>query len=322
MIPNLSGLISNNRYDGWQLFISYLYFVFTALMIWKGNIVLLKNIRQKFRKNNKGYFQMVLSYIFVNLFYSAIISMVLLITWQFFSNESKIKWIPLLYTTSVILVCVTLINNVYEIVLLRKEMETSDLSLKKVEIQKAQAEMEALKAHIDPHFIFNTLNTLSYLIGKNPESAKRYNETLAKVYRYVLFNKDNDLVFLNEELDFICNYFYLLKIRFDRSIDLVIDIEDAVAQELLVTPVSLQLLLENAIKHNYFSPASPLLVKVGLQSNFVTVINKVSRKVYDDDSTGIGLKNLKERFQLIMQKDVIIYRENNDFIVKLPVLKA
>jgi sensor histidine kinase YesM len=322
VLPNISGLISNDRYHGWQLLLSYGYFVFTALMIWKGNLLFYRNIRKKYERRSTGYFKMLYSYFLVNLFYSAVISIACLCVWQLFSQESKFKWQPVLNTTSAVLICVTLINNIYEIVLLRKEMEETIIEYKRLEIAKMHAELEALKAQIDPHFIFNSLNTLSYLITNKPETAKFYNDTLAKVYRYILLNKDNDLVFLKDELEFITNYFYLIKIRFENAVNMIIEIPDVKAENYLITPISLQMLLENAIKHNFFSTTAPLVIRINIQSQFVQVRNKIRKKDFQSHSSGIGLKNLKERYQLIMKKDILIYKEGDEFIVKVPILKA
>jgi sensor histidine kinase YesM len=322
LLPNISGLISNDRYPGWELLISYAYFVFTAFMIWKGNMLFYRNIRKKYETKGTGYFRMLYTYLLINLFYSAVISIACLFVWQIFSHESRFELLPVLYTTSAVLICVTLINNVYEIVLLRKEMEETILEFKRLEIAKMHAELEALKAQIDPHFIFNSLNTLSYLITNKPETAKFYNDTLAKVYRYILLNKDNDLVFLKDELEFITNYFYLIKIRFENAVNMIIEIPDVKAENYLITPISLQMLLENAIKHNFFTSTSPLIIRISIQSNFVQVRNKIRKKEFQSHSSGIGLKNLKERYQLIMKKDIVIYTEADEFIVKVPILKA
>jgi sensor histidine kinase YesM len=322
LLPNLSGLISNDRYPGWQLLLSYAYFVLTAYMIWKGNLMLYQSIRKKYETRVTGYFKMLFSYFLVNLLFSAAISVACLLLWQLFSQEVKFQWMPVIYTTSAVLICVTLINNVYEIVLLRKEMEETIIKFKRMEIAKMHAELEALKAQIDPHFIFNSLNTLSYLITNKPETAKYYNDTLARVYRYILSNKDNDLVFLKDELEFITNYFYLIKIRFEDGVNMIIEIPDVKAENYLITPISLQMLIENAIKHNYFSANAPLVIRINIQSNFVQVRNKIRKKEFQSSTSGIGLKNLKERYQLITKKDIHIYKENDEFIVKVPILKA
>ena len=207
-------------------------------------------------------------------------------------------------------------------VLARKEMQEAIINFKRMEIAKMQAELEALKVQIDPHFIFNSLNTLSYLITSKPKTAKFYNETLAKVYRYILLNKDKDFVFLKDELEFIGNYFYLIKIRFEEAVNMIVEIPEANGEKFLITPVSLQMLIENAIKHNYFSNRNPLIIRINIQSYFVAVRNRIKKKDFQTTSPGIGLKNLKERYRHIMKKNIIIHRDNEEFLVKVPILKA
>src|SRR6476620_10847125 len=121
--------------------------------------------------------------------------------------------------------------------------------------------------------MFNSLNTLSYLISSKPDTAKTYNDTLAKVYRYILVYKDQNLVFLKEELEFVSNYFYLINIRYEQAVKLLIEIPEVKAENFLVIPASLQILIENAIKHNDFSKKEPLVININIQAGHVTVKN-------------------------------------------------
>lgn len=149
-----------------------------------------------------------------------------------------------------------------------------------------------------------------------------YNETLARVYRYILVHKDEDLVFLKEELEFISNYFFLLKIRYEKAINMIIEIPDVKAENYLITPISLQILVENVIKHNYFTVADPITINIGVQANHVTVRNKIRHKEYTGRTTGTGLKNLKNRYQILTQKNITVSEESNEFTVNIPILKA
>lgn len=322
LIPNAAGLINNTKYSWWQLLLSYVSFIFISYTIWKGNVHFLRLIRKNNYRQSGPYFRVIFFYFLVNIVYSGITSFLLLALWMHLFVTEGIYW-PLLWQTSgVIIVCVVFINNVYELVMLRQEMEDSHLKAEKMEMAKMQAELEALKAQIDPHFIFNSLNTLSYLITNKPDKARYYNETLAKVYRYILMNKDKDLVFLKEELEFISNYFYLIKIRHEDAINMVIEIPDVKAENYLITPISLQILIENAIKHNFFSKQEPLRIEIGVQSNYVIVRNRIRNKEYITYSSGIGLNNLKERYHLITQKYITVDSEDGEFIVNVPILKS
>jgi LytS/YehU family sensor histidine kinase len=128
--------------------------------------------------------------------------------------------------------------------------------------------LEALKNQIDPHFIFNSLNTLSHLIEEAPAKAKQFNDNLADVYRYILQKKGSDLVLLREEVDFLNDYFSLLKIRFEKAVRLNINVHETLLDQYLVPPISLQVLAENAIKHNEFSDNQPMIISITLEEDF------------------------------------------------------
>ena len=159
-----------------------------------------------------------------------------------------------------------------------------------------------------------------FLISTNPHNAKLYNDTLAKVYHYILRNKGKDLVLLREEIEFISNYFYLLKIRFESSINMTIEINDVDAEEYLILPISLQTLVENAIKHNEFTEKRPLVINVSVTSNYVLVKNQVNLKTYPVPTSRIGLNNLDSRYKLITGRSILVDNMQTLFTVKLPII--
>ena len=248
-------------------------------------------------------------------------SSIMLYVWKIFSNESYTVSLPIIRTSIVIMVLAVFITNIYEVISLNNEKEITLSRVEQLNISKAQAELEALKNQLDPHFIFNSLNALSFLITNEPASAALFNETLAKVYRYILTNKDNDLVFLKEEIEFISNYFYLMSIRFRDAINLEIEISDVSADEYLIPPISLQALVENAIKHNEFSDSMPMIIYIMVTPGGVLVKNSMKPKATLQPGQKSGLVNLGHRFQLITKRNVIIENKNNTFSVRLPILK-
>jgi LytS/YehU family sensor histidine kinase len=167
----------------------------------------------------------------------------LLVGWYKLFAEGKPDWTVVFTSTLIILICVIFISHVYETVFLVKEAETEKVQRAQMEQAKAEAELEALKNQIDPHFIFNSLNTLSHLIEDRPEKAKQFNDNLADVYRYILHNKKRDLVLLSEEIHFLEDYFSLLKIRFENAIQLRINLSESIYESYLVPPISLQVLI-------------------------------------------------------------------------------
>ncbi|MBU7577733.1 MAG: histidine kinase, partial [Flavihumibacter sp.] len=208
---------------------------------------------------------------------------------------------------------------VYETVFLVKESESEMLRNATLERARSEAELQALKNQIDPHFMFNSLNTLSHLISSDPRKAQVFNDTLADVYRYILQNKSRDLVLLQEELDFMDNYIALLKIRFGDCILVNINIPASSIDQFVLPPISLQILIENAIKHNEFSKSQPLLIEIQESGGELHITNEVREKKVRQ-SNGIGLNNLLERFRLITSRPVSIEKNNTHFSVRLPLL--
>jgi len=321
IIPNVTGLINNSRYAWPQLLLCYLYFILVALIVWRGNVWLMHFIRKKYEWRYNRYYRIMFSLFIANLLYSGISSGLMLNFWKAFSKETYPGRGPIINSCLLIIVAACFITNIYEIIYLNREREYNLTRAEQLNIAKAQAELEALKNQIDPHFIFNSLNTLSYLITRDPLNARLFNDTLAKVYRYILGNKEKDLVLLREEVEFISNYFYLLKIRFSEAVNMEIEINDLAAEDFLIPPISLQTLVENAIKHNEFTDSNPLTINVSVSSNYVIIRNAVKPKMYANATSKIGLNNLDNRYKLITNRNIIIENNFKFFTVKLPILK-
>jgi LytS/YehU family sensor histidine kinase len=142
---------------------------------------------------------------------------------------------------------------------------------------------------------------------------------LAQVYKYFLINKNKDLIPLKDELEFIEDYFYLLQIRHENKLDLQTSLDDK-SRQVMIPPCSLQILIENAIKHNEFSETNPLHIKVYVNDHYLQVSNNIKPKLYAVNSTGIGLKNLSSRYKILFKKDITISTSHENFIVKLPLI--
>jgi sensor histidine kinase YesM len=177
---------------------------------------------------------------------------------------------------------------------------------------------ETLRNQVNPHFLFNSLNTLSSLIGARPEIAEDFIQRLSSIYRYILENISRDKVPLEAELSFIRDYFFLHKIRDNEKIELEVNIKKSDKFEIL--PVSLQILVENAINHNKATREEPLKISIFNEGDQIVVKNNLQKKATQIRSTGIGLKNLGERVKLISGKDLVIEETNSDFIVKVPLV--
>ncbi len=183
----------------------------------------------------------------------------------------------------------------------------------------ASARFDALKNQLDPHFLFNSLNVLTSLIEEDPRQAQNFTTSLSKVYRYVLEQKNKDLVTVDEELKFARTYVRLLKMRFEDSI--IFDIPDNCSQpEAKIVPLSLQLLLENAVKHNVVTSSRPLHIKVFEKQGMLVVTNNLQEKQVVKKSSGVGLQNIKQRYNILTDREMVIKKTEKDFSVFLPML--
>ena len=177
-----------------------------------------------------------------------------------------------------------------------------------------------LKSQVNPHFLFNSLNTLSEIVYEDAKIADKYIQKLSGIYRYILENEEIDLVPLNKEIEFVKQYFDIQKVRDNDKILLEIDFQDA--DKFKVVPISLQILVENALKHNSRSEKLPLKIRIERHIDNIVVSNNIQRKNILENKLKTGLLNLKERVKLILDKDLIYEEDNNQFIVKLPIVKS
>jgi sensor histidine kinase YesM len=319
-IPLITGMLNGQHLSLVRIKFSFLYSILIAWVIWEGNRYLLFSIRSYFDWYKKPV-RKILALLFAISFYTLPVSSLLLVGWYHIFVQTGVDWQTVFTAALTIMVFVIFITHVYETVFLVKESENEMLRAEQLERTRAEAELEALKNQIDPHFIFNSLNTLSYLIEEDPGRAKQFNDNLADVYRYILQNKARGLVLLQEEINFVKDYFSLLKIRFEKAVQFNIDIDPALFEQYLVPPISLQVLLENAIKHNEFSDNTPLLVQLQLEGSNLVFRNGVKKKQLRKPSSAIGLKNLEERYMLTTGQTISVAATETMFTVKLPVLK-
>lgn len=175
-----------------------------------------------------------------------------------------------------------------------------------------------LKAQVNPHFLFNSLNTLSEIVYEDAKKADNYIQKLSGIYRYILDNEDVDLIPLSNELEFVTRYFELQKERDGNKIELKIQVSDS--EKFRTIPVSLQILVENALKHNSVSENNPLKINIYKEDALIVVSNNIQRKNSMNNSYGTGLTNLKDRIKLITGRETVVNQENNKFIVKIPII--
>jgi sensor histidine kinase YesM len=318
-IPLLTNMMSVHAFSHWELKLAYGYTIGISFVVWQGNRYLLFSLRAYFDWFNKPL-RKIIALILAVTFFTIPVSSLLLIGWYHVFNGGVVEWNVVYLSTLTIMICVLFITHVYETVFLVKDSESEMVRNEQLERAKAEVELTAIKNQIDPHFLFNSLNTLSYLIDHDTQKAKVFNEQLADVYRYILQNRTRNLVVVQEELCFLNDYFQLLKIRYESAAELRVEISEEIGQGFMMPPISLQLLAENAFKHNDFSRQHPLVIRVFSEYDTVVVENKVRRKAAPREQSRMGLANLRERYDLIVGKPIEIIETGELFKITLPII--
>ena len=192
--------------------------------------------------------------------------------------------------------------------------------ISRLQLSRSEYQYERLKQQINPHFLFNSLNILDYLVQEQEtERASTFIRKLANIYRYMLRNDEKPLVKIGEELDFTKMYIDLLRERFIEGLVFVIDVDENLYDRSIV-PCSLQLLVENATKHNIVSAESPLTIKIKCDEEFITVSNNLQERTHGQPSTHLGLANIRRQYMDITRREIFVEKTENEFIVKLPII--
>lgn len=202
-----------------------------------------------------------------------------------------------------------------------KKATRKEVVEQKLIAKSANAQFESLKNQLDPHFLFNSLNVLSSLIDENPAQAQKFTASMSKIYRYVLEQKDKELVTVEEEIEFAKTYCDLLRTRFEDSVSFEFDVHGNQLKAFVV-PLSLQLLLENCIKHNFATSRKPLHIKIYFENDYLFIQNNLQAREQVKESAGIGLSNIVQRYSLLTKKNVFIEKSKEFFSVKIPTLTA
>jgi len=189
----------------------------------------------------------------------------------------------------------------------------------RLEKEKAQVQFDNLKNQLNPHFLFNALTSLNGLIFESQDLASQFLQHLSKVYRYVLQNKDKNFVPLQTELDFIRNYVFLLCTRFEKALVIKFDISET-AIERAIVPVTLQILIENALKHNVADEQRPLIIEIITIGDYLVVSNNLQLRAKVGSSNKQGLENLSSLYRFLIERPVIIDQTDSRFAVKIPLL--
>ncbi|MGN0232544.1 MAG: sensor histidine kinase [Muribaculaceae bacterium] len=189
----------------------------------------------------------------------------------------------------------------------------------KLQIENSEAQYKALQSQLNPHFLFNSLNTLIAEISYNPDNAVQFTRNLSNVYRYVLQCQDKQVVSISEELEFLNAYIFLHKVRLGECISSECKLTESFIDQ-QIPPLTLQLLVENVIKHNTISSAKPMTITIGSEDDYLVVSNPIAQKKSKPESNGIGLSNLNNRCNMICGKGIIVIATQHTFTVKIPTI--
>lgn len=317
-IPVLNG--GTITFDN-KLKVNFLYTMLYGMSLYYANAILYMFLDTFFEKNKYSIKRLVIGFLsslvvtLVVIFLLRIFEDVIIegrTFTEFIKYESPSNYVVALFTSFFVLLG---IHGLY----FYKSYNENQVKEQKIIAGTASAKFESLKNQIDPHFLFNSLNVLSSLIEENPENAQRFTTSLSKIYRYVLEQKDKDLVSVEEELAFAKTYMNLLKMRFENS--LFYELPTTVSNpEAKVVPLSLQLLLENTVKHNVVSEKRPLHIRIYIKDGYLTVENDFQKKEVLQNRQSVGLQNIINRYGLVTNRKVLIEQTEKIFTVKLPVL--
>lgn len=234
---------------------------------------------------------------------------------QTISIEHVITLISMQFILHTIVGGFTLAFKVFE------HIKQQQIALQQTERSLLESQVKTLQQHIDPHFLFNNLNVLSALIQQDPDDADEYLNTFCNIYRYILQHKDHALVSLQDELAFAKNYMELISIRFENAYTLEVTMAENVDLCTEVLPCSLQLAIENVIKHNQGNKAQPLVININIENNQLRISNKIRKKLFKQESSGLGIVNLQTRCKSIFNQALLVNHTADYFELVLPMSK-
>ncbi len=317
-ITTLSGVLGPLGPDSFMYWAGCAWFVLLSALLWHANLYFLLRLRR--RQDWPAHpLRKVARLLAANVLTSVPLSILMHALWYRFARLPLDRR-QVLLTTLVIVLAVAFVTHVYETVYLVRQRERDRLAAERLDRARAEAELHALKSQLDPHFLYNALNSLAFLIPRDAARAVLFAERLGEVYRYILTHREQNLVPLGDELHFAEGYVELLRVRFGEAVRLrregEVDLEG-----LGIPPVSLQVLLENAVKHNAVKEEAPLEIRLSLFPDRIEVSNRRSGPA-EARSSGVGLANLDDRYRRTVGRGLLVREEADLFTVTLPLVRS
>ena len=322
LIINIIFYYDMNERHGFGFLQDYLYTVATAYLVWEVNRRIILYTRNKYRLYTQSKQRIIATAIGVVLCTAGIMTLISLFydltNWWGYSYTAKNYFFNIFSAvTYAVIVC-----GIYEASYYFRKWRVVELQAEMLKKENLQSQLDSLKQQVNPHFLFNSLNTLSSLIRKDVDRAELFLDELSKVYRYLLRNNEGGLTDLATELQFIQSFFHLMKTRYGHALQMELRIAED-ARSGLLPPLTLQLLVENAIKHNRIDKSHPLVITLETdRQGQLLVKNNLQKKAVSLPSNKIGLSNIAAKYKLLGQPAISITETETDFIVTIPLLKT
>lgn len=302
------------------LLYDYLVTILITVIVWEGNLRIDSWLNRNYSWVLDAKKRFLIQF-FVAMIFSAIVIYAIMLLYHYITCCGAWEKRSLMLNSFYIGLAVSFILLTFEVsAQFFNNWKQSLIEVEKYKTQSAQAQLQNLKDQINPHFLFNNLSVLSSLVYKNQDKAVDFINQLSKVYRYLLDNKNLELVTLEEEMTFLRSYIYLLSIRFEDSLKFDIQIDETLFQKTL-PPMTLQMLVENAIKHNEVSSALPLVISIHSGVQCIRVFNHLQKRNMVEGSSKTGLKNIQARYAFMTEEAVIIEDAGDTFSVTIPLLQ-
>ncbi len=305
-------------YFTWASFFSSLFMTAT---VWLGNRLIMIQSRKhypKFEEVRKRLWMQSLSMLAFTLLATNLLGLFL----NKFCSIKKDMSLPdiIISSNAATLFCTLTVVSIYESIYFINELRASVEEKELLKRENLKAQLNALRTQVNPHFLFNNLNTLSSIIPEDPEQAINFVQQLSKVYRHVLEVRDEQSILLEQELEVMEAYAFLLQTRFGDNLTIHLNVPPEKLQQKIV-PLSLQILMENAIKHNIVSSEKPLTIRVFTDNGRLVVSNTLQKKNQLTESTGIGLENIRNRHKLVGSRQVEVSENETSFTVSIPLIE-
>jgi sensor histidine kinase YesM len=320
-IPNLAGLIDHSAHTRGALLASYAFFALMAFAIYEGNRRLYFRLHTADSWLTRPWARLRLLFGTVVL-YTVPLATVALAMWGFVTGDPSASWDRIVAAVLLVVLATLVIVHVYETVFVLREWASDRLRSERLQRQELETRIEALETEVDPHVLFNHLNSLSHLVEAGDARAPAFVTALAGSYRALLRTRGRRLIPLAEELDLLDEFRALTTIRLGGALRVVVSVSKDEAGRWRLPPVVLPELVENAVKHNEATCEDPLVVSISLRGDCLVLMNPIRPKSIPSPSNGVGLRNLADRFRLTTDRTISCERRDGAFRVLLPLVSS